>query len=438
MPPKKFAPPISLFDFIKKVQPLNPDASQSDIASAWSERYAADADPAELPTFSSFKEQMRPSNPNAPEVEIKSLWHAAYGNLGAKLEDPSVVERVGGTLAEGLISTGRTIKATGQAIIGDEAGAVATAKAQNEAKKDPALQSFIDDIAKRKAELGGDPSLVQSIGIFGKAAIKNPGGAGLMALEQIPNSGAVIVSGGAGALAGSMVAPGVGTVVGGLAGLFIGNTTVETGSKVIEKASDSTFPPAEQREALREGAVKGLLVSLLDTATFGLSKWIMGTTARAMEKATQSVLTKEGIDIADHAAVKAATQNTEIAAKVIEAKATAKASVNTLAKKLVRGSGEIGFEVVGEGAGEYIGEFAATGKADTMEAVLEAFTSLGQSGAEIAIAQGWTKAQAARAQETAPAPAAEQPPTAPVTPPEPQPAATAATPEAGLARKSVV
>jgi hypothetical protein len=167
---------------------------------------------------------------------------------------------------------------------------------------------------------------------------------------------------------------------------------------------------------MKEGVVKGATITAVDAATFGASKWLMGTANRAVETATVRTIEDAGID-----ATKATTSIKEAQAKALEAaagqgkeattaaveKATVEAmaregltdpalvasirqaqakaleGVNTVARKAGRGGAALGLESTGEGLGEYLGEYAATGEASPTEAVLEALAGLSMSVAEL-------------------------------------------------------
>lgn len=381
---------LTLEEFLPKARQLNPDYSDDEHIQAYEQRYGRSkpvqtVSAAPLTTYEAFLPKARALNPDYSDEEHYAAWQEKYGARGAKESNPGF----SGTIAEGAKSTGRSLKAAAQTAMGNLSGVEETAKVETE--KDPALQKILADIQIRKNALGKDPSWWQSLKAVGGAVVDNPKGAAMLAVEQLPNSVVALGSAGAGALAGSALGP-AGTVAGGLAGLFIGNTAIETGSKAIEKAGDG-FTPEERADTLKEGAIKGGVVTGFDAATFGLTKWLTGTVARAMERATIQVLEREGIDITNKAAVQAARQNPELVAKIQLAQETARAATNTLGKKLARGAGEVGSEAIGEGAGEYIGEVAATGKGDKVEAVIEALSGLGQSGAEIAVAQGMSRRQ---------------------------------------------
>jgi len=377
--------------WLAEAKPLNPDISDDQLLSYYHQTYdkpdaaaVPQSSPKDLPSMEEWMAEAKPLNPKTSDAKLRTYWRQTYGKQGA----PEKREPIGlsGTILEGAKSTGRSLKAAAQTYLGSDEGLVDTAKAQAEAPKDPKLQAMLTDIQQREAALGKDAGWLETATELGKAAWNNPKGAGLLLAEQIPNSVAALGSAGAGALAGSVFGPG-GTIAGGLAGLFLGNTALETGGKAIEAASDGTVTPAERDAIKKEGAIKGGVVTALDAATLGVTKWITGTTARAVERATIKTLTDRGVNVADRAAVEAARANPDILRAVQQSADLAKAGVNTLGKKIGRGTAALGVESLGEGAGEYLGEYAATGEADKMEALIEAFSSLSQSAGEITLIQ---------------------------------------------------
>lgn len=323
-----------------------------------------------------------------------------------------------GTLGEGAKSTARAVGAAVDTYRNDGTGVVAAAKEQQAAPKNENLEAFYRDIAERTKAVeakhqplpesastwdqvkakGGE--LWDSAKEIGSAVVANPVGAGHALVEQLPNSGLSLAGGWlgmkAGAAAGTVVAPGPGTtigaVVGGLAGMFGANTLLETGNKAMDAGQDGAFTGEERTQAMQEGAIKGGVITGVDALTLGASKWITGATARATasaaEVATRRALADAGIDIADEAAVLAARNNPVIQATVSQAQAeaieAARLATDTFGKNALRYGAAGALETAGEGLGEYLGELAATGDANMMDAVLESVLSLGQSGAEVA------------------------------------------------------
>lgn len=319
------------------------------------------------------------------------LGKRTVGNAFTSTEPDEGIGLIG-TLKEGVKGTARNIGAAIDTARGNAGNVISAASDAKSDEKDPALESLLNDINARKKALGENPGWLDSIKAVGGAAINNPKGAGLLVAEQFPNSAVALGSGAAGMAAGSVFGP-AGAVVGGIAGLFGANTALETGGKAIEAAADGTFSPTEQSRVLKEGAIKGGVITGIDAATLGLTNFIMGTTARAVERATVKTLADHGVDVSNKAAVLAASKNPAIVSAVQSSQKLAQAASNTLGQKIARVGGATGLETVGEGAGEYLGELAATGKADKVEAAIEALSSASQSMGEVAFTAARNKAK---------------------------------------------
>lgn len=372
----------TLPEFLAKAGPVNPEYSTQELTD-WYEQLYGPKEPTHphLPTLEEFLPKAQEVNPDYSKDELTDWWKDLYGSRGAKEHNPGFFD----TLIEGVKGTGRNLKAYGQALVGNNEGVVETANASAQAPRAQELEDFLQGVSARKQALGPDASWADLSKAFAQEFLNNPKGAALLGVEQLGNIAAVGGTTGAGAITGSVFGP-PGALIGGIAGLFLGEIGLETGSKAIDKAADQSFTEAERGEALKQGAIKGSITAGIDLATFGATKWLMGTATRAMEAATARTLTNEGVDIADRAAVRAAAKTPAIAEKVHAAQLAAAKGVNTLAKRTMRGGAEVGLEMLGEGTGEYIGEEAATGKGDKMEALIEAFTSLGQSAGEMTLA----------------------------------------------------
>lgn len=320
------------------------------------------------------------------EMQLKELARSSRPVQRASAEQPKAEKPLGlmGTIREGAKGSLRALGATVDTMQGDAQGVVQAAQEQADAPKDPDLERFYAHIDEQKKALGENPSLFESIGAVGGAAIRNPRGFGLMIAEQLPNSGVALGAAGAGALAGSFAGP-FGAAVGGLAGLATANIGLETGSKALEAAADKEFTPEEQSRVRREGLVKGGVITGVDAVTLGATKFITNTSRRAVERATTKALADRGVDITSEAARKAAMKTPEIADAVKEAQELARQGAETLGKRLAVTGGAAALETIGEGAGEYLGELAATGKANAVDAVIEGFAGLGTSIGEIAV-----------------------------------------------------
>ena len=347
-----------------------------------------------------FEAQPAPQiiDPFAPEPEEEGFFTGLGKSIYGGARD------TGGS----LYSAGATAVGANQAVV--ESAQAAAARSPEQAK---ALQAYQADIQKRKQ--AGDEGLWAGIKNVAGATVDNPEGALQMVVSQLPNTVVALGAGATGAVAGSFAGP-VGTVVGFLTGLFGANTALELGNKAQEKARDGEFTDAERYEAMEEGVVKGGVITAVDAATFGASKWLMGTANRAVETATVRTIENAGLDAAKattavkkaqaDALAASAGQGKEAATAAVE-KATAEAmakegltdpalvasirqaqakaleGVNTVARKAGRGGAALGLESTGEGLGEYLGEYAATGEASPTDAVLEALAGLSLSLAEL-------------------------------------------------------
>ena len=372
--------------------------------------------------FAQFAQPQEEQNPFAQFAQPKEEPNP-FAQFAPEPEEEGFITGIGKSIYGGARDTGGSLYSAGATAVGAnqavvESAQAATARAPEQAK---ALQEYQADIQKRKQ--AGDEGLWAGIKNVAGATVDNPEGALQMVMSQLPNTAVALGAGAAGAGTGAAigsVVPGVGTAIGGTVGFFVGlfgaNTALELGSKAQEKARDGEFTEAERYEAMKEGVKKGATITAVDAATFGASKWLMGTANRAVETATVRSIEGAGID-----ATKAATSIKEAQAKALEAaagqskeattaaveKATVEAmaregltdpalvasirqsqakaleGVNTLGKKAGRGGAALGLESTGEGLGEYLGEYAATGKASPTEAVLEALAGLSMSVAEL-------------------------------------------------------
>ena len=100
----------------------------------------------------------------------------------------------------------------------------------------------------------------------------------------------------------------------------------------------------------------------------------------------RKVLKDEGVDISNPSAMMAHSKNPILKAKARNAAETAVSMSNQLYRRLPRLGMAISTQVLGEGVGEYLGEAAASGNPDMMDAVLEAFAGFGHSAGEMGIA----------------------------------------------------
>ncbi len=307
----------------------------------------------------------------------------------------NMIADLGLSVWEGAKGTARSIGAAGNTVSGDLKDverAAADQRAASEAGPQ-AKRDLLDEIERRK-KADTAPGLVSAVKNVGGAMIDNPEGTAQFVAEQAPNSAVSLGAGWAGAkggaLAGSAFGP-VGTAVGGiggfLGGMFLGNWLLETGSKAMAKA-EGGFTEAERGEALREGATKGAVITGVDALTLGVggkvAKSLNKAAIEAGARAEARVLADAGVDLASRAAIEKALAEPALreAAKAAGQQA-AKQAASIKSKAATAGTG-MAMETVGEGTGEYLGEMAATGKADVYDAVMEAAAGMTQSGPETA------------------------------------------------------
>lgn len=330
-----------------------------------------------------------PDKPEKPVGEpSKTMTRPERGVL-------NMIADLGLSVWEGAKGTARSIGAAGNTVSGDLKGVERTAADQRAASEagPQAKRDLLDEIERRK-KADTDPGLVSAVKNVGGAMIDNPEGTAQFVAEQAPNSAVSLGAGWAGAkggaLAGSAFGP-VGTAVGGiggfLGGMFLGNWLLETGSKAMDKA-EGGFTQAERGEALLEGATKGAVITGVDALTLGVggkvAKNLNKAAIEAGARAEARVLSDAGVDLASRAAIEKALAEPALreAAKAAGQQA-AKQAASIKSKAATAGAG-IAMETVGEGTGEYLGELAATGKADVYDAVMEAAAGMTQSGPETA------------------------------------------------------
>jgi hypothetical protein len=359
----------------------------------------------------------------------------------------SIAADMGTALWEGAKNTGRMLGATGNTVGGNLSGVdeLARSQAAAEAQSPDAKALLMQEIQRRKAA-NPDAGWLDVIKNVGASFIGQPEGAAQFVAEQTPNTavslGAGIAGAKGGAALGSLIMPGVGTAVGGVAGflggMFLGNASLEIGGKAMEKSQDQartggSLTADDASAAIREGSVKGGVITAVDAATLGAGRGVARlfnkTAIEAGARAEARVLADAGVDVTSRAAIeRSLAADPVLRATAQEAGKVAAQSASKIGSRAATGGTLLGMETVGEGAGEYLGELAATGKADKYDAVMEAMAGLSQSVPETA----WSMRQSqgndlsARGIErvggdlppAAPAPAPSEPP-APPAPPTP-------------------
>ena len=276
-------------------------------------------------------------------------------------------------------------------------------------------------------EVANDYNNAKGFGAGAMSVGRNLQAMGSGIVEQVPNMILPMAGMLAGGAAGSAAGP-VGTAVGGFAGAAAGNSMVGTSEAAFRQLEKAGINPTDTAAVkayldkngdsiLGETAVKGAVIGAVDTATMGLSHALLSGPGKA---AANKALAELGVDVADKAAVSAASKSP--AFKSIIANDAAYQASQTGAQKVARNAAAGLAEPAGEFAGEYVGSYAATGEADAKDAFLEAASSLGQSGLTFAgqkLYQRMTGPQAEAGSTSQPdaAPPAAPPGTPPGTPP---------------------
>lgn len=307
----------------------------------------------------------------------------------------NVLSDLGTAVFEGAKNTARSIGATGNTVTGDLADVEGYSAAQRAAAPNSpqAKRDLLDEIERRK-QADASPSLMSAVRNVGSAMLDNPEGAAQFVAEQAPNTvvslGAGVAGAKTGALAGAAFGPAgaaVGGVAGFLGGMFLGNFVLETGNKAMEKARDG-FTEADRSEALKEGAVKGGVITAVDAVTLGaggkLAKTLNKSAIEAGARAEAKVLADAGVDMASRASIEKALMDPALRVAAKAAGQNAAKTASTAGSRAAAAGTGITLETLGEGTGEYLGEMAATGKADVYDAVLEAAAGLTQSAPETA------------------------------------------------------
>lgn len=245
-------------------------------------------------------------------------------------------------------------------------------------------------IANVAGEIASDYQKADGAIASAKSLAGNAQAMGSVIVAQIPNMVLPMAGMVGGGLAGSTFSPVIGTILGAWSGASTGNTLVGTSEAAMRQLEKAGINP-EDTEAVKtylkknsgsilgKAAVKGGVIGAVDTATMGLTHFILTGPGKA---AADRALAELGVDTTDHAAVSAAAKTPQFKSMV------ASDPVYIASKKgagnAARNIGAASLEPVGEFTGEYAGSKIATGEADAKDAFLEAASSLGQSGATFA------------------------------------------------------
>lgn len=307
---------------------------------------------------------------------------------------PAGVTGLLNSVSRGARQTGRMVGSTVDTVRGNLPGVeqYAEESGQSFEREAPSEQK---QLLQELHNIDRDQSVSGQIGDTLSAAGRNKMGTAQLVAEQLPNT-AVSLGGGyagakTGAVIGSLAGPvgaGAGGILGFLGGMFLGNVLLETGGKAIEKA-EGGFTPEERDETLREGPIKAGVITGVDAATLGIggkvTKALSGMAKRAGARAEAKVLMDAGVNMATPATINSALSASPAlmrAAKVAGEKA-ALSSLSASRKAGIAGTG-LALETVGEGVGEYLGELAATGDPDVVDATIESLAGMSQSMIETA------------------------------------------------------
>lgn len=237
-------------------------------------------------------------------------------------------------------------------------------------------------------------------GMFG-TILKNPAGSFNMMLEQTPNSlpGMTFqtIAGVAGR--GLMALGPVGAIAGlGLQGLsaFAGNFLPEGGAFIEEQLHKSGVDTNDVRavakwieehrgENFKGGATKAGVISAVDGVTGWMGMKMLAGPSVRFAKAEKDFFAKNGVNVADSAALQAARAS-DAYKTALQPFAADLVKASEGFGMLKRGVGATALDAMGEGVGEYAGSYAATGDASIKDAVLEGVMGVGQ-GAAMAGAQ---------------------------------------------------
>jgi len=233
---------------------------------------------------------------------------------------------------------------------------------------------------------------LQFMGELGKQALTNPKGVAYLtaqsAANMAPSIAGMIAGGKGGAALGSLAGPGgagIGALTGSIAGGFAGSAPMEIGSEFMDNVGKELrtrgMEPTEDNvkallqdkafvdKAVSEARTKGVTTAGVDAlTTAGAGRYATGP-ARAAMKTAQAELGA----VAD--AAKVASRAEEILKQGTKAERAGRA--------VKRGAGAVGIDVLGGGASEAAGQYAAYGEVDVASLGPEMLGELGGSAIEV-------------------------------------------------------
>jgi hypothetical protein len=317
-----------------------------------------------------------------------------------------------GPLSRGFERAGSAMKYGAKMAVNDTAGAAETlAEAEEYRLRNPgtmAGKGLREAWDRGEGITGGTKEVIgeikkdwqeaDTLGEKFKATGENLSAMGGAVLEQTPNMMAPMAGTLTGGALGSTASPVIGTGVGMFAGGTTGYMFVEGQEQAMKALGAAGIDPRD-REAVEafllqnkdklftQTLKKSAVLGFVDAISLGVASKLLQGPIRA---ATQRAFTSLGVDVTNQAAVKAAIQTPEFAAK-IAGDATYQASKQGVAL-LARNTAAASMEPIGEFAGEYGGQGWATGEWNEKDAFLEAAMSLGTSAATFAGQKVWQAA----------------------------------------------
>lgn len=237
-------------------------------------------------------------------------------------------------------------------------------------------------------------------GMFG-TILKNPAGSFNMMLEQTPNSlpgmtfQTIAGVAGRGLMAFGPVGAAAGLALQSAAALA-GNFLPEGGAFLEDELHKSGVDTNDVRamtkwieehrgENFKGGATKAGVISAVDGVTGWMGMKMLAGPSVRFAKAEKDFFTKNGVNVADSAALQAARAS-DAYKTALQPFAADLVKASEGFGMLKRGVGATALDAMGEGVGEYAGSYAATGDASIKDAVLEGVMGVGQ-GAAMAGAQ---------------------------------------------------
>lgn len=303
---------------------------------------------------------------------------------------------VGSAFMEGVSSTKDMVRSAWNVWTGDVEDVEKIYQERQTQQMTPARFAFHQALEERKAE--GDEGIIDAIMNGVGAAWEQPGGALHEFTANLPNMITVMGSAYAGAKIGGMggtaAAPGAGTIIGGgigaLAGAVIGifgaNTLLETGSLGQQYAAEG-LTEGERHDAIRKGAIKGGVLTIIDGATFSASRLLAGAPGRVVEGAISENLIEKGVDIANKSQLDQALKNPEILREAFDAGSQALSQTMSRGQRMGRGAAGFGLETAGEGVGEFVGTMAIGETPSYTDAFMEAMLASPFSISEMVVAR---------------------------------------------------